>query len=81
MDEISIMEQAEKRRTTETNGSERREVSRQRRWQIKMRALGRCPACGKKTTDKVYCAKHRKLQSERVLRRYHKMKELERAAG
>jgi len=55
------------------------QVSRQRRWQIKMRALGRCPACGKKSTDKVYCAKHRKLQSKRVMKRYHRQKALVRA--
>jgi hypothetical protein len=65
----------------DTNESERKQISRQRRWQIKMRALGRCPACGKKTTEKVYCAKHRRLQSERVMRRYHKMKDLERRLG
>ena len=37
-------------------------VSRQRRYQLRMEAAGRCRICGEKGAP--YCEKHRKQQSE-----------------
>ena len=37
-----------------------KEVSRQRRWQIRKRAEGRCPICGKNSEGHYFCSNHDK---------------------
>ena len=39
-----------------------KKISRQRRWQVKMKANGRCIQCGQKSINVTYCDRHRKLQ-------------------
>ena len=51
-----------------------KEISRQRKWQLKMESQGRCGICGKKLVTKNYCQKHRIRHSKRVLAKYHKNK-------
>ncbi len=51
-----------------------RPVSKQRLWQRKMTAQGRCMICGRLAHTRMYCRKHAAQKSERVLRRYHAAK-------
>ena len=43
----------------------KKEISRQRKWQIKNTKTGRCQICGKKEVVKQYCEKHRKMRNLR----------------
>lgn len=43
-------------------------MTRQRRWQKKQKALGRCVTCGKPAKTKFHCAFHAKEHSKRVYR-------------
>lgn len=40
-----------------------KEVSRQRRWQLKQAALGKCITCGKPAVAGVLCLEHRRKQT------------------
>ena len=44
-------------------------MNRQRMWQIRMRAEGKCPKCGKDTDGKYYCEYHRMKEREKYQRR------------
>ena len=50
-----------------------KELSRQRKWQIKKTKIGRCQICGEKEVVKQFCEKHRKMRNERD-RKYQKIK-------
>jgi hypothetical protein len=40
--------------------SKRTDVSRQRRWQLRQQAKGRCPTCGAPGGGYLYCKAHRR---------------------
>ncbi len=40
-------------------------ISRQRKWQLRKKALGLCTICGKESTTADYCKKHAKERNER----------------
>ena len=48
-----------------------REISRQRRYQLRMRDEGRCVLCGRKLSTATHCAQHAKMHRESQLRRYY----------
>lgn len=37
----------------------RKDISRQRRWQIRKKAEGKCIVCGKERVIELYCEEHR----------------------
>ena len=46
-------------------------ISRQRKWQLKMRASGRCERCGDPAVTSDYCLKHAVDNRERARKRLH----------
>jgi len=49
-------------------------ISRQRAWQIKMKANKRCHICGKKAVENnILCEKHKKINIERMRNRYRSL--------
>lgn len=48
-----------------------RDISRQRRYQLRMREEGRCVLCGKKLATATHCEQHAKMHRESQLRRYY----------
>jgi hypothetical protein len=48
-----------------------KEISRQRRYQLRMRDEGRCVLCGKKLATATHCAQHAKMHRTSQLRRYY----------
>lgn len=49
-------------------------MNRQRAWQIKQEAAGKCRVCGKRAVNKNHCKKHAKQAAERALAWYYKNK-------
>jgi hypothetical protein len=50
--------------------SKRTDVSRQRRYQLRQQAAGRCPICGEEAeTGRHFCARHRAEREARDRRR------------
>lgn len=45
-------------------GSDEKEVSRQRQWQIRMRKQRRCIQCGKPAVTMNHCEEHRRIKNE-----------------
>lgn len=48
------------------------EVSRQRKWQLKMLENGRCQICGEELETKQYCERHTEIHRKRGRERYRK---------
>ncbi len=46
-------------------------ISRQRKWQLKMKSQGHCNICGKKAKTKSHCEKHAYMHSKKALKRYY----------
>ena len=42
----------------------KKEISRQRKWQLKKNKEGKCTNCGKKAVTKYRCQKHRIMQNK-----------------
>ena len=55
----------------------RKVVSRQRVWQLRMKAEGRCMLCGKPRATVSYCRKHANLRNMLNRKRYWRLKEEE----
>lgn len=60
---------------------EERKISRQRAWQLRQKAEGRCQKCGRKAVAykgraHTFCREHRDEMRRRSLARYYAMKAL-----
>ena len=63
--------------TIQDEFSARTDVSRQRRYQLRMERAGRCRTCGAPAVTKVFCEKHRQsanVQERELARKYIRAK-------
>jgi hypothetical protein len=51
-------------------------VSRQRKYQLRMRDKNKCITCGKPAVNSHFCKKHREIARERAIANYHDTKDL-----
>jgi hypothetical protein len=51
-------------------------ISRQRKYQLRMRDKGKCIICGANRTNSHFCEEHAKKASEMAKQQYHKQKDV-----